>query len=62
MGEEEPEDHRIVPVLCDDCSRRALAGWLGVVKLQGFDCMICHRLVCAHLREPEGLNVCVDCI
>lgn len=64
MGVSEDDETAIVPVLCDPCSARMIAkeNWLGVGKIDGFDCMICHRLCCSHLREPGGLAVCVDCI
>lgn len=60
MTEDEPEQEL---VLCDQCSAATTSpdNWLGVTKLdQPFDCVICMRLLCKHLRGPGG-SLCLDC-
>lgn len=62
MVNEPGEDVEIV--LCDPCSSRMTdpKNWLGVAPLESpFDCVICAKTFCKHLRKDGCCAVCVDC-
>lgn len=64
MNGPEEEAEAVVPVLCEECSGKMTdpKNWLGVGRLEAFDCLICHSLFCSHLRGVDGQNVCVECV
>lgn len=61
---QEPGDEAPEVVLCDACSERMTnpKNWLGTLPLdKPFDCVICMRMCCQHLRKAGDVSICTNC-